>query len=62
MGFSPETTSGSRFPHQKCSPAVAGPWGTLDAKRESLVGDFAPKANAFSERVYREPFVVPRVV
>lgn len=44
------------------TPAVAGPWVTLDAKRERFVGDFAQEANALSERVYREPFVVPRVV
>ena len=44
------------------TPAVEGPWVTLDSKREGFVGDFAEQANALCERAYREPFVVPRIV
>lgn len=44
------------------TPAVEGPWVTFDSKRGCFVGEFAEQANRLSERVYREPFVVPRIV
>ena len=43
------------------TPAVAGPWVTLDDKRECFVGEFAQQANELCRRVYREPFVVPEI-
>lgn len=46
----------------EATPAVSGPWVTLDPDRHGFVGEFAREANELSERVYREPFVVPRIV
>jgi len=43
------------------TPAVLGPWVTLDGEQERFVGEFAEEANALNRRVYREPFVVPEV-
>jgi predicted dehydrogenase len=40
------------------TPAVLGPWVTLDGEQERFVGEFAEGANALCQRVYREPFVV----
>ncbi len=44
------------------SQPAAGPWLTLDPRRECFVGLFADEANRFSRRTYREPFVVPQIV
>jgi len=43
------------------TPAVVGPWVTLDWGQERFVGQFAHEANELSRRVYREPFVVPGI-
>ncbi|MCY2989984.1 MAG: Gfo/Idh/MocA family oxidoreductase [Planctomycetota bacterium] len=43
------------------TPAVAGPWVTLDSTQERFVGEFADQANEVSQRAYRKPFVVPEV-
>jgi len=43
------------------TPAILGPWVTLDAKQGRFVGDFADAANHLSRRAYREPFVVPEI-
>jgi predicted dehydrogenase len=43
------------------TPAVLGPWLTLDVQRECFVGEFADQANALSRRQYRTPFVVPEL-
>ena len=43
------------------SQAVVGPWVTLDANQERFVDEFADRANELSQRVYRKPFVVPRL-
>ncbi|MGO9111238.1 MAG: Gfo/Idh/MocA family protein [Thermoguttaceae bacterium] len=43
------------------TPAVLGPWLTLDGEQERFVGEFAQGANELCRRVYREPFVVPSV-
>ena len=44
------------------TPAVLGPWVTLDSKQEGFVNDFADAANDLSQRSYRPPFVVPKIV
>ena len=44
------------------TPAVLGPWVTLDSGADKFVGEFANEANAISRREYREPFVVPEMV
>jgi predicted dehydrogenase len=43
------------------TPAVLGPWLTLDADQGRFVGAFAEQANALGERAYREPFAVPKI-
>lgn len=43
------------------TPAVLGPWLTLDGEQERFVGEFADRANQLSERDYRGPFVVPEI-
>jgi hypothetical protein len=43
------------------TPAVLGPWLTIDPKQERFVGDFAAAANALAKREYRPPFVVPNI-
>ena len=43
------------------TPAMLGPWVTLDAKQGRFVGDLADAANALSRREYRKPFVVPEI-
>jgi len=43
------------------TPAVLGPWVTYDSKQERFVKDHADQANAFSQREYRQPFVVPKI-
>lgn len=43
------------------TPAVLGPWVTYDSKAERFIKDHADQANAFSEREYRKPFVVPNI-
>ena len=43
------------------TPAILGPWVSLDAERGRFVGDFADAANALSRREYRAPFVVPEL-
>jgi len=44
------------------TPAVLGPWVTLDPDQERFIHDFADQANDLSRRVYRPPFVVPACV
>jgi hypothetical protein len=41
------------------TPAVIGPWVTLDPNQERFVGQFADRANQLSQRDYRKPFIVP---
>ena len=43
------------------TPAILGPWVTLDQNSQQFVGEFAEKANSLSRRTYREPFVVPEI-
>ena len=43
------------------TPAVLGPWLTLDADSERFVGPFADEANGLSRREGRAPFVVPEI-
>ncbi len=43
------------------TPAVLGPWVTLDGEQERFVGEFAQGANELCRRGYRGPFVVPEV-
>ena len=43
------------------TPAVLGPWLTLDGEQERFVGEFADRANQLSHRDYRGPFVVPEI-
>jgi predicted dehydrogenase len=42
--------------------AVMGPWVTFDAEQERFVGAMADEANTLSERAYRQPFVVPKII
>ena len=44
------------------TPALLGPWVTYDPKQERFVNDFADQANALSQREYRQPFAVPKMV
>ncbi len=44
------------------TPAVLGPWVTMDADSETFVGEYAEQANRLSRRAYREPFVMPEIV
>jgi len=44
------------------TPATLGPWVTFDPKQERFVKDFAGPANALSQRDYRRPYVVPKLV
>jgi len=44
------------------TPAVLGPWLTMDSKKEKFIGRFAKQANLFLIRNYRKPFVVPERV
>ncbi len=44
------------------TPAMLGPWVTMDPSSEEFVGDFAEQANTLSRRDYRAPFVVPEIV
>ena len=44
------------------TPAVLGPWVTLDAQQERFIGEFADQANHLARREYRPPFVVPQLV
>jgi predicted dehydrogenase len=44
------------------TPAVLGPWVSYDAQQEKFVKDFADEANGLSQREYRAPFVVPKIV
>jgi len=41
------------------SPAILGPWVTLDLAQERFVGDFSEAANRLCRREDRAPFVVP---
>ncbi len=43
------------------TPAVLGPWVTLDARQTRFTGEFAEGANALLKRQYRAPFVVPEI-
>jgi predicted dehydrogenase len=42
--------------------AVLGPWVTWDGDQERFIGPFSDQANALSQRAYREPFVVPKLL
>jgi hypothetical protein len=44
------------------TPALLGPWVTYDPKQERFVNDLADQANALSQREYRQPFAVPKIV
>jgi hypothetical protein len=44
------------------TPAVLGPWVTMESDSGKFVGEFAEQANGLSRRNYREPFVVPEIV
>ena len=44
------------------TPATLGPWVSFDAKQERFVGTFADQANELSQRDYRKPFVVPKII
>jgi predicted dehydrogenase len=44
------------------TPAMLGPWLTLDAATERFTGPLANAANALLKRRYRPPFVVPENV
>jgi predicted dehydrogenase len=46
----------------KTTPAVLGPWLTLDTKKERFTGEFSDQANMLIKREYRKPFVVPENV
>ncbi len=46
----------------EATPAVLGPWVTLDPEQERFIGAFASQANQLSQRTYRKPFVVPKIV
>jgi len=41
------------------TPAVLGPWVTLDPETERFTGPLADEANRLVKRRYRQPFVVP---
>jgi predicted dehydrogenase len=43
------------------TPAVLGPWVTLDPAREEFVGAHSEAANRLLRREYRKPYVVPDV-
>ena len=43
------------------TPAVLGPWVTMDSDSDKFVGEFSEQANELSRREYREPFVVPEI-
>ena len=43
------------------TPAVLGPWVSIDPATERFTGEFADKANALAMRQYRKPFVVPEL-
>jgi hypothetical protein len=40
------------------TPAILGPWLTMDPKTERVVGPLAEEANQHLSRAYREPFVI----
>lgn len=44
------------------TPAVLGPWLTMDSDTETFIGEFAEQANELSRRGYREPFIVPEII
>lgn len=44
------------------TPAVLGPWLTMDSEKERFVGDLSDEANRLVTRDYRQPFVVPEKV
>jgi predicted dehydrogenase len=43
------------------TPAVLGPWLSLEPEGERFKGEFAAQANALCRREYRHPFVVPQI-
>jgi predicted dehydrogenase len=43
------------------TPAVLGPWLSLDGESDRFIGQFAQEANGLSRREGREPFVVPEI-
>jgi len=44
------------------APAALGPWVSYDAGKEQFVNEFAAEANKLSQRDYRKPYVVPKLV
>ena len=44
------------------TPAVVGPWVTVDPGSEKFTGECAERADALDRPRYRKPFVVPEVV
>ncbi len=40
------------------TPAILGPWLTMDSATERFTGAFAERANEFLKRTYRKPFVI----
>jgi hypothetical protein len=44
------------------TPAVLGPWLTMDSETERFVGELSDEANKLVSREYRKPFVVPENV
>lgn len=46
----------------KKTPAVLGPWLTMDSSTERFTGEFAEMANRLVKREYRKPFVIPEVI
>ncbi len=46
----------------KKTPAVLGPWLTMNSKKEMFSGNFKKRANELLKRKYRKPFVIPKKV
>jgi len=44
------------------TPAVLGPWLTMDPEKERFTGEFSADANKLVSRDYRKPFIVPEEV
>jgi predicted dehydrogenase len=44
------------------TPAILGPYLTMDVETEKFIGQFSDQANALSTRNYREPFVIPEQI
>jgi hypothetical protein len=46
----------------KKTPAVLGPWLSMDSSKEKFFGKFSERANQLLTRNYRKPFIVPEQV